>query len=42
MIYHANWANNDLSPMPFYRWYATLDNGETVCRFAIGDRQSTR
>jgi hypothetical protein len=42
MIYHANWANNDLSPMPFYRWYATLDNGETVCRFAIGDRLSTR
>jgi hypothetical protein len=42
MIYHANWANNNLAPMPFYRWYATMDNGETVCRFAIGDRLSTR
>ena len=38
MIYHANWESAGLKPMTWYRWYEELENGESVCRFAIGNR----
>ena len=42
MIYHANWESAGLTSMSWYRWYEDLEDGESVCRFAIGDRLSTR